>query len=146
MELDYKSDTANVMIIRPFYQTAFYDSFDSDHGLVKFRTLDSVVIHKGTQHWYFANLGEIVFWHNYYTHEHRTIQAPPAGGFRNNAYWSRIPARCKAIDPKKGLNIVKEAYEILMKRHGGKTPKYYSKDKLGYYFIIKPRIIEETIT
>jgi hypothetical protein len=105
--------------------TRLYDSSFVEHN-------DGYLINKGTQSFQCYNIYEMLLWYYYYTIKHKHIKHKNM----NQSYFSRIPSYYKNIDPKRGLNIIKEMLDKLILKHNG-IPKYYNEKVLQQIIKIK---------
>lgn len=119
------------MYINLFGKDEFYNNVE-----------DWVSITKGSKKYEYCNLYEILLWYYYYSIKHKHIKKKYKSKYikrelcMNRSYFSRIPYHYKQIDPKKGLNIAKDAIDIIIKRHNG-IPLYYDKNIINFLFTVK---------
>lgn len=102
---------------------------------------DEYIITKGLDTYKYHNLYEILLWYYYYSIEHKHIQKRIIHNYRtilfpNRSYFARVPHHYRNINPKKGLNIIKNALDEIIMRHNG-IPKYYDKTECDKIFEIK---------
>lgn len=119
-------------------QHVYFRPLDISHFQWKL-PCDSVYIQKGFRDYYYYNIYEVLLWYAYYSSEYHHIdkhRQKQYGCWQNRGYFSRICQHYRQCDPMKGLNIVKEALDILRKRHGG-LPKYYQPEVLSELYYIK---------
>ena len=97
-----------------FFHCIHRDTFD---------LIDAQAIQKGAKCFYFNNIYEVLLWYHFFTSGHKHFERKVMG-WSNKSYFSRIPPRYRNLDPKKGLNIVKEALNRILIKYNG-IPPYY---------------------
>ena len=125
--------------VRQKNQHVFFKPFDICHFYQDLPT-DFVRITKGTKSYFYANIYEVIFWYTYYISKYHNITRRRRGtsrhGYQNRAYFSRIPPHYAQCSVKRGLIIVEEALEVILKRHNG-IPEYWDPAVLTTLFEVK---------
>ena len=131
-------DLSFLSTLNPTGKFAYFYPLDMCHFYQNLPS-DWVIINKGLKEYYYANLYEAIVWYVYYSSKYQIVmrrRKSDRGGCQNRSYFGRIPSHYRGCDPKKGLNIVKEAITIILKRHSG-LPKYWNPDILQTLFTLR---------
>lgn len=120
---------SDLIILRP-NETCIYNNFNEIDNTDEI--IDSIIITKGTNEYFFVNVYEILLWYYFYSIKNKHIVKHSV----DSPYFSKIPPYYRNIDPKKGLIIIKSALDQIIIKNNG-IPKYFNTNILDHIFYIR---------
>lgn len=138
LNLDFKQNDKNHLHIENFPIDSFYKN---ECGITSYGCGQNRLycVTKGGKNYIYHNLYEMLLWYYYYATKHKHIKKyfkMKGHKIHIKPYFSALPEYYLNIDPKKGLNIVKEAMEQLILIEGG-IPHDFNPGVLNDIYTIK---------